>query len=61
VSQRSDTCPALDQWGHFRKLPDASDRTVVGMNLDVLVSMANNASIFAKSGDTQWNLAAAGH
>jgi hypothetical protein len=31
----------LGQFGHFRKLPDASDRTVVGMNLDVLISMAN--------------------
>jgi hypothetical protein len=31
----------LGQWGHFRKLPDASDRTVVGMNLDVLLSMTN--------------------
>jgi hypothetical protein len=30
----------LGQWAHFRKLPDASDRTVVGMNLDVLLSMA---------------------
>lgn len=31
----------INQWGHFRTLPDASDRTVVGMNLDVLLSMAN--------------------
>jgi hypothetical protein len=30
----------LGRWGHFRSLPDASDRTVVGMNLDVLLSMA---------------------
>src|SRR5262245_45304716 len=31
----------LGQWGHFRTLPDATDRTVVGMNLDVLLSFAN--------------------
>lgn len=31
----------LGQWGHFRKLPDATDRTVVGMNLDVLLSFAS--------------------
>ena len=30
----------INQWGHFRTLPDASDRTVVGMNLDVLLSIA---------------------
>lgn len=41
VTKPQGTLAPLNQFAHFRKLPDASDRTVVGMNLDVLLSIAN--------------------
>jgi hypothetical protein len=41
VTKPSGPIAPLGQWGHFRKLPDASDRTVVGMNLDALISTAS--------------------
>ncbi len=41
VTKPEGTRAPLNQFAHFRKLPDASDRTVVGMNLDVLLSLAN--------------------
>ena len=41
VTRPQGTLAPMNQFAHFRALPDASDRTVVGMNLDVLLSLAN--------------------
>jgi hypothetical protein len=40
VTRPQGTQAPANQFAHFRTLPDASDRTVVGMNLDVLLSLA---------------------
>ena len=44
----SSTCPGLtramrpiNQFAHYREFPDASNRTVVGFNVDTLYSLAN--------------------
>jgi hypothetical protein len=41
VTKPQGTPAPLNQFAHFRQLPDTSDRTVVGMNLDVLLSIAS--------------------
>ena len=40
----------LNQFAHFRKLPDASDQVVVGLNVDTLYSLGEHRPVGGAAG-----------